>query len=220
VLRIPALPPDAKTITRDHVYRLLRQSVVNGLIPGGGRLVEEEIAEQLQVSRTPVREALRRLESDGLIVREGRGRVVATTITDQDRRDLNALRVAIDQVIARFACERATPEDWAEAYRHLVPLAATFAEHGPDSPQFGGMHLELHMAINRVALRGPTARHLGSHPFLYLGTVTDDYVQQPGFDPVKQHRQLLDELASGDETRAVAAVTRHARRGTGGTSGQ
>jgi DNA-binding GntR family transcriptional regulator len=213
VLKISPLPDDARMITRDHVYRLLRQSIVNGMITSGERLVEEEIAETMNVSRTPVREALRRLESDGLIVREGRGRVVAVSITDQDKRDLNLLRVAIDQVVARLACERAAPADWAEVRRYLAPLAEAVTRHGMESQQYASIHLELHMAINRVAFASQRARHLGSHPFLYLGALSDDYVQQATTDPVQQHRDLIAVLASGDTDRAVAAVTEHARRG-------
>jgi DNA-binding GntR family transcriptional regulator len=211
VIKLPQLPEAARTMARDHAYRLLRQHILSGQIPGGERLVEEDLANQLGISRTPVREALRRLESDGLVRRLARGRLVATTVTDRDRENFHAIRVAIDEVAARLACKHAEPESWAAVLGLIDVLEATLVRYGRSSPHFAIAHLEVHMRIHRVAFGDQGVQVLG-HPLLYLELPTDDYVQQDCSDPAAQHRALVAELASGDEARAVKAALAHAER--------
>ncbi|MDT0268772.1 GntR family transcriptional regulator [Streptomyces sp. DSM 44915] len=201
--------------TRERVYRLLRQRITTGEYAGGIRLVEEQIAEEVGVSRTPIREALQRLTSDGLVQRVRRGQLVVVSVDAEARAELHLLRVAFDEVAARSLSAKADRVDWAPLYALLDPLAAAMGEHGVGSPQFSLAHLDLHMAINRVAFSPTTSSFLERQAFLYP---TDDYVQQSGHEPVSQHRALLDDLASGDQERALTAVRVHALRGHGNTT--
>lgn len=201
--------------TRERVYRFLRQQITTGEYGGGIRLVEEQIAEELGVSRTPVREALQRLISDGLVLRVRRGQLVVVDVDAQARAELHQLRVAFDEVAARALSAKAKRLDFAPLYALLVPLERALHEHGIGSSPFAMAHLDLHMAINRAAFSLTTSAFLERQAFLYP---TDDYVQQPGHEPVSQHRALLDDLASGDPDRAVSAVRVHALRGYGNTT--
>jgi DNA-binding GntR family transcriptional regulator len=97
-------------------------------------------------------------------------------------------------------------------YELLTPLETSIRIHGIGSSQFSMAHLDLHVAINRAALSSVTSSFLERQAFLYP---TDDYVQQPGHEPVAQHRALLDDLSSGDLERATTAVRIHALRGFG-----
>ncbi|MGW3296476.1 GntR family transcriptional regulator [Streptomyces xiamenensis] len=203
------------TTTRERVYRFLRQRITTGEYAGGIRLVEEQIAEELGVSRTPVREALQRLTSEGLVLRIRRGQLVVVSVDAEARAELHLLRVAFDEVAARSLTAKAVRVDWAPLYTLLDPLEAALREHGIGSPQFSMAHLDLHMAINRAAFSETTSSFMERQALLYP---TDDYVQQPGHEPVSQHRALLDDLASGDLERAVTAVRVHALRGHGNTT--
>jgi DNA-binding GntR family transcriptional regulator len=88
----------------DRVYVTLRQYLRAGRIPPGQPLQEAALAEQLGVSRTPVREALRHLESDGLVVPDGRGYTVPA-LSDRDIEDIYALRFLIEPEALRLAAE-------------------------------------------------------------------------------------------------------------------
>ena len=196
----------------DLIYRAIRQSIVAGRIPPGTRLVEEELADQFGVSRSPVREALRHLEYDGLAQRLRRGMLVAVPFGEAEREDIHRIRVEMDRLAARLAVQRARPEDWDPAREAVAKLGAALADRS--SPSAVSLaHLEVHAAINWVAfgrrLGGMMTRNLG----IYLGLADMDYVQQSGYDPVEQHLELIDELASGDEPRALAAMDKHAVRG-------
>lgn len=196
----------------DLIYRAIRQSIVAGRIPPWTRLVEEELADQFGVSRSPVREALRHLEYDGLVQRLRRGMLVAVPFDEAEREDIHRIRVEMDRLAARLAVQRARPEDWDDAREAVANLGAALAD-GSSQSAVSLAHLEVHAAINLVAfgrrLGGMMTRNLG----IYLGLADMDYVQQPGYDPLKQHLELIDELASGDEARALAAMDKHAVRG-------
>ena len=122
----------------DFVYETLRDAISDGRIPGGGRVREEEVARNLGVSRTPVREALQRLQQRGLLVAGpgGRGLVVAQLGHDEVV-ELYAMREILEGSAARFAAERATPEEIATLYRLQEQLKA--AEGDP----------MLHITLNR-----------------------------------------------------------------------
>jgi len=200
---------------RETVYSFLRQQITTGAYRGGIRLVEEQLAEELGVSRTPVREALQRLASDGLVSRVRRGHLVVVEVDARTRAELHELRVAFDQVAARTLTRNRGEVDWGSLHALLVPLAAAVEAHGTSSPQYSMAHLELHMAVNRAAFSPLTSMVLERQTSLFP---TDDYVQQPGHEPVAQHRALLEDLASGDLERATRAMRVHALRGSATTS--
>jgi DNA-binding GntR family transcriptional regulator len=196
----------------DLIYRAIRQAIVSGRITPGTRLVEEDLADQFGVSRSPVREALRHLEYDGLAQRLRRGMLVAVPFSEDERNDIHLVRLEMDRLAARLAVQRATPEDWEAARDAVVNLGTALRDKASPSA-VSVAHLEVHAAVNLAAfggrLGGLMTRSLG----IFSGVADIDYVQQPGYEPLKQHLELIDELASGDEARAIAAMEKHAIRG-------
>lgn len=207
---IPLMAGEESLSARERAYRYLRQAIISGEIPAGTRIVEERIAEDLKVSRTPVREALQRLGSEGLLIRVRRGQLEVARIGEDARGELHLLRVAIDEVVARLLARKVSRIDWPELYGRLDGLNDALDTHGPESPAYAVVHIELHMAINLAAFSARAGQLLGGRAGLYP---MDDYVQQMGYHPISQHRLLLDDLSSGDEDRAVTAALGHAMRG-------
>lgn len=209
---MPSLDPEATAAlsARERAYRYLRQAIISGKIPAGSRVVEERVAESLQMSRTPVREAFQRLRTEGLLVHIRRGHLEVVSVDDNERSELHMLRVAIDEVVARLLTRKVAAIDWPSLYALLEPFGEAAAVHDIRSPAYAMAHLDLHMAINDAALTRRAALTLGGRAGLYP---TDDYVQQEGYEPVEQHRELLNALSSGDEDRAVTAALNHALRG-------
>ena len=200
---------------RERAYLYLRQQITTGGYAPGIRLVEEQIAEELGASRTPIREALQRLTSEGLVERVRRGQLIVVQVDDVTRAELHELRIAFDQVAARLLTAKTADVDWDALHTLLIPLGAAVDEYGIRSSQYTMAHLELHIAINRAAFSPTTSSFFERQAFLYP---TDDYVQQTGHEPVSQHRGLLEDLASGDPERAATAVTVHALRGHANTT--
>lgn len=94
----------------DQAYRSIRAAIATGELRAGQKVTERGLAEQLSVSPTPVREAIRRLEQDGLIERTGPRTVKVSVIGDAAIRDLAEVEVALRGMVARFAAKHATPE--------------------------------------------------------------------------------------------------------------
>jgi len=200
--------------TYEHVYRRLRQALLTQRIPRGTRLVETEIADRLQVSRTPVREALRRLETEGFAQRAPGGGLVAANLGPDDIRDIFLVRAEIDRLAARLACERAKPEQWQESRDLLERMERVVQRHGVASPEFDDVHGALHAGLYRVAFSAQLAGWIDNQLRFPLEVSAElSYGDPEGTEPpLDQHRRLVEALASGDVGRAVAAAEEHSGR--------
>lgn len=95
---------------RDVVFKTLRQAIITGEIAPGERLMEIPLSKKLGVSRTPVREAIRMLELEGLVVMIPRRGAEVARITEKDLKDALEVRCALEELAVVLACERITPE--------------------------------------------------------------------------------------------------------------
>lgn len=95
---------------RDVVFQTLRQAILRGELKPGERLMEIHLAQRLGVSRTPIREAIRKLELEGLVVMIPRRGAVVASITEKDLKDVLEVRRTLEIMAAEVACERITPE--------------------------------------------------------------------------------------------------------------
>lgn len=93
---------------RDVVFNTLRQSILKGTLKPGQRLMEIHLAKQLGVSRTPVREAIRKLELEGLVVTLPRKGAEVAQITEKDLKDVVEVRCALEELAVELACQRIT----------------------------------------------------------------------------------------------------------------
>lgn len=96
---------------RDIVFRNIRTAILKGDFQPGERLMENQLAERLGVSRTPVREAIRKLELEGLVVMVPRKGAEVASITEKDIRDVLEVRATLEGLAAKLACESMTKED-------------------------------------------------------------------------------------------------------------
>lgn len=95
---------------RDVVFNTLRQAILKGELKPGERLMEMALAERLGVSRTPIREAMRKLELEGLVVMIPRRGAQVANITEKDLNDVLEVRIALENMAIEKACKRMTEE--------------------------------------------------------------------------------------------------------------
>lgn len=107
--KIP-LSPDSYLPLRIQAYTVLKEAILSGTLAPGERLVEQQIADSLGLSRNPVREAFRRLEQEGYLLASRNG-VIVQGVSLQELRDLYAVRVRLEGMAAALVAERATDED-------------------------------------------------------------------------------------------------------------
>ena len=96
---------------RDVVFNTLRQAILTGELKPGERLMEIHLADRLGVSRTPIREAIRKLELEGLVTMIPRRGAEVAQITEKSRKDVLEVRRALDALCAELACDRITDEE-------------------------------------------------------------------------------------------------------------
>ena len=96
---------------REIAYEVLKKAIITGEIPAGERIVETDYADRLHISRTPLREALRKLERDGLVEYVMRRGVVVRAFTIEDVRQIYTIRNALEMLTLPAIIDNATPED-------------------------------------------------------------------------------------------------------------
>jgi len=191
----------------EHVRRILRDDILGGGLAPGERLTEAQVIERTGVSRTPVREGLRMLEAEGLVVsHRGRGTYVAYRLTPEEARLLYDVRLAIEPHLTKLAAERMTAED-LDVVRDVL---ADFAEALDAGPHLAGQRdADFHLAIYeasrselRSVLRGYWSR-------MQLELSEQIYATEVPRRFVREHEEIFDALATGDGERAADAMARH-----------
>jgi len=206
----PTIAPPLERSAYEVAYEQLRRDLLSDTIHPGTRLREVDIADRLQISRTPVREALRRLESDGFVQRTPTGRLVATPTGPDDLGDIGLLRIEIDGLAARLAAARGSESDWARVFALVDRL-----RDAPDEVAMAHVHRDLHREIYAIGFSPRMAAFFNAHLLPYI----EDAVNVgPGYgaDPegaYRQHLALVRDLSSGDVERAVRASQAHAASG-------
>lgn len=194
----------AHTPLRDQTRDAIRQRIIDGRLTPGTRLVERELAAELQVSRVPVREALRMLESEGFLEVVPRRGVVVRRLTRRDVEELFDVRQSLEVLATRRAAERATPADLARL-RSLLDQVARAIEAG-DSEAVGQGNEAFHDALIALSDNALLASMLeplqGRLHWLFRQN-------QDSGQLLAEHRQIYDAVASGDPERAAAQALAH-----------
>ncbi|GAA1402808.1 MULTISPECIES: GntR family transcriptional regulator [Oerskovia] len=191
------------------VYDLLRQRIIDGTLAADARLTEPVLSAQLGVSRTPVREALRLLQAEALVVEQPTGgvRVAPLAVTDLHR--VYDVRARLEGLLARDACERARPAD-VERLSRLVDLMDAVRDHEDEVLRIGAQfHGEIAaLADNRWC--SELLRQIRGHVDRYRSLSARERVGTT--DHVDEHREVASAIASGDPDAAERAMREHIER--------
>lgn len=124
--RLSPIRLDSYQPLREVVCETLREAIRNGILEPGERLMEIQIAEELGVSRTPVREAIRKLELEGYVIMLPRRGTYVANLSIKDINEVYEIRASIDALAAGLAAERITPDELEQMERMLVATAEAF----------------------------------------------------------------------------------------------
>ena len=111
---------DAYLPLRDVVFHTLREAILKGELKPGERLMELQLASKLGVSRTPIREAIRMLEQEGLAVTIPRRGAEVARMTEKDMKDVLQIREVLDELAVRLACDNITKEEIKELEKQMT----------------------------------------------------------------------------------------------------
>ena len=196
--------PEIRAPQKD-AYQLILDAIDVGVYRPGDRLVESELAERFGVSRTPIREALQRLETQSLLARDGRSLIVASLDHNQ-LAELYVVRCELEGLAARLAARHATDEeikvlrDMVEADRALVDQPSALARANRR------FHRQIHLAShNRYLVQ---QLDLVYRSMALMATTSLAAVGR-GETALAEHGKIVDAITDGDSDAAYEALKSH-----------
>ncbi|WP_099827193.1 GntR family transcriptional regulator [Oceaniglobus indicus] len=186
-------------------YRLILDAIDDGVYRPGDRLVESELAERLGVSRTPIREALQRLETQSLLTRDGRSLIVAS-LDHSQLAELYVVRSELEGLAARLAAQHATQEE----IRVLRDMVTDDAALLGDPPAMARANRRFHKQIHLASHNRYLVQQLDLvHRFMALLATTSLAVEGRGARALAEHDRIVTAIAAGDGDAAHTALKQH-----------
>ncbi|WP_116997568.1 GntR family transcriptional regulator [Desertimonas flava] len=190
----------------------LRTAIIGGLYPQGARLVEEEIAARFDVSRNPIRDALRTLSTEGFVVIEPRRGARVATVDARNARDLFEVRRPLEGLVAGLAALRATPAD-VDALRDVVRRGAAAVEAGR-LETLPALNTEFHGALAVAADNQLLAAMLGRLSDI-IRWIYASRIRERSHQSWAEHADIVEAIAAGDATTAERLGIEHITRALG-----
>jgi DNA-binding GntR family transcriptional regulator len=204
-------PPPAGSLA-DHAYERLREDIIAVRLAPGTLLREDELMRRLDVGRTPIREALQRLRTDGFVTVIPRRGTLVTEISITDLAAIYEVRKQLESWASRLAAERAAPEDHAEAERLSGELMAL----GPadDYPTLLALDRRIHRFVYRTTRNPFLAETLDRYHNLSLRILHVAMRRYPPLTPrlddvVHEQKGMLEAIVAGDGAAAERLATTH-----------
>ncbi|MFK7958084.1 MAG: GntR family transcriptional regulator [Lysobacterales bacterium] len=199
----------------EKAYKALREAIVKGQVKPGDRLKERQICEDLKVSRTPVREALRRLAADGLVQLEPRRGGVVTQLSRAEANEIFSLGALLESHAARLAASRATGSDHDMLKEKLAAMKQVLSSgDGSSGEADSATYLTLDHEFHEHIVAMAASRRLADMLRLTVGlpvlvkafaAYSSDDLQRS----LQQHHTIADAIISGDPDWAEAAMRSH-----------
>jgi DNA-binding GntR family transcriptional regulator len=185
----------------------LRNAILSGRFKDGERIIERDVSAELGVSRGPIRDALRQLEHEGLVVLLPRRGARVASLTSDDAIEVLAIRGALEPAAVEILLGRDDPDRFAPLEDCVDRLR--LASKSTDWPALVSLDMEFHeLVFHQAGRRFIRIWELLRVPLLQTFRIHREFYDS-GRTVYRGHRQLLDDIESGDVARARAAVTEH-----------
>lgn len=195
---------DPRAPSKD-AYELILEAIDTGVYKPGSRLVENELADRFGVSRTPIREALQRLETQSLLTRDGRSLIVAS-LDHSQLSELYVVRGALEGLAARLAARHATPEELAVLRDMLNADRALVDDPNAMSRANRRFHKQIHLAShNRFLVQQLDLVHRS----MALLASTSIAAEGRSADTLEEHEKIVRAIEAGDGDAADQALREH-----------
>jgi len=188
------------------VYDLLRDRILRGEIAGGARLVQGPLSEEMGISRIPIRDALRRLESDGLVTGDEIGRYTVVPFELGDAHEIYAIRRRLEPLAVEAAAKAMTPETLADIRSLHEELTRAVRRRQLD--RYLDLNFKFHMSIYEASGMRRLVRIIRG---LWQGVppLTPVVVEGRLRRSQKEHAEILKFLAAGDAAGAAESLDKH-----------
>jgi len=190
------------------IFDKIREDILIGKYASGEKIVEAKLAEELGVSRTPVREALKQLELDGLVDNIPNRGVIVKGISKQDIQDIYTIRIAIEGIAVKWAIERMTDDD-LNKLKEIYELMEFFT-YKKDIEKFAELNTQFHEAIYN-ATKSRYLEHVLTDFQYFIKTTRYKSLKTTGRlnSALQEHKEILDALIKKDVDEAKKAIIYH-----------
>ncbi len=197
---------------RDRVYARIRQRIMSGKLAPGAPLVAAQLVGSVRASRTPVREALHQLVSEGFVTQTPGGLIVRE-LTEEDILGLYEVRIPLEAATARLAAANVTPLHLAQIEVLHEKLSQEAQKREPDARWIATVNLDLHRAICEAA-RNALLREFMSRIYDTMGRFIHTAFRRHArlIEVVEEHAQLVAALAARDPDQAERIARAHMQR--------
>jgi len=197
---------------REQTYQVLRSAILSGEFLAGSRLVETQIAEKLQVSRTPIREALQQLQQEQLVVTDENGNLRVVSFSPNDAKHLYRCRLVLEQESVLEACKNATIDQLAKIELAIQQAENAIAQQANKFTSFQLLHIDyqFHRAIVECS-GNPWLALLLDQLFDKMALLRMQTVQQnlKVLEVRLEHRRIYEAIVQHDPDKALAALRNH-----------
>lgn len=193
---------------RDVVFKTLRMEILTGKLKPGERLMEIRLADRLGVSRTPIREAMRKLELEGLVTMIPRRGAEVARITVKSLSDVLEVREALDALAIELACDRVT-EDELKALKDACDYFKQMTKSG-DATKIAKADVIIHDIIVKASKNDKLVQmvnNLAEQMYRYRFEHIKDALQHPRL--IEEHEVIYESLLARDKLKAAEAVKKH-----------
>lgn len=193
---------------RDLVFEALRDAIIKGTLKPGERLMEVQLAEELGVSRTPVREAIRKLELEDLVVMIPRKGAYVSGISLKGIADVFEVRAAVEALAAGLAAERITAEELEELERILVKKAEIIEAN--DLDRLVEIDTLFHECLYQASRNGKLVQIINNlseqiHRFRSTSLASPGRMKEA----LEEHRKIVEAISERNITLAQALAQEH-----------
>jgi DNA-binding GntR family transcriptional regulator len=193
---------------RGKVYRKLEKSILNGKYKTGDGLNESKLSHEMGVSRTPIREALRQLELDGLVKIFPHKGAVVLGVSKRDIEDIYTIRKLIEGLAVRWAIEKITDEE-IKKLKELVELAEFYTNKN-DMQYLERIDSNFHELIYEASKSNPLMHTLKNfHHYVQRARISSFKTPGRAQKSLKEHREILQAIIDKDADRADKLMCQH-----------
>ncbi len=196
---------------RDRVFNHLQNDILNGLYEPGDSLIESKLSEELGVSRTPIREAIRQLELEGLVKTVPNKGATVSGISSQDIEDIYTIRMLIEGLAARWAAEKITPKELKEL-KEAVELEEFYTNKN-DTEQLLKFDTRFHDIIYKACKSKPLMHTLSTfHHYVQKARSISMSSPERAAQVLEEHKAILQAIIDGDGYKAEKLSTEHVKK--------
>jgi DNA-binding GntR family transcriptional regulator len=194
----------------NQLYHTIKRMILNGVYKPGERIVESKLAKEMNISRTPIREAIRALEKEGLVVIDEKSRIIVYNPTVADVQDVYQCRMALESFAAKLTIQRATDSEIKQIEDTLLLTKNKIEQKGYLKDDVIELNFQFHNLINQFSGNRLLQTQLNNlKSLLHLYRILNFQGENRDWVIYNEHHKIFDFIKLRDEEKAAEAMVGH-----------